>query len=418
MKKESASTNDLGSREVYDCRIYTFIGYSQQLRIRYIVLFFAFLLSSCRNGESGDLMEVMVDIGQTNTLLLSEITEEITSIKLELTDESMINPDMVIKVLLYDSLAFIAESKQLLIFDIKGKFVRSIGSKGQGPGEYVFIKDFTFDEENKTIYIINQGRQIISYDLNGNFLRELTLINQLQGQIFSIDYLNNDLFLFAESVVEKQNEEDEKIKCYRSVVYTINNELQFIDSCFVRDEYLNFSRQHGSSYYLTCKNSAIYLYYPELFSLIINQNPSISPQGPIKRALLDTLYRLDGNQLIPELKLKIKRNGQDYDGSKNIQLMNIYRSSRYIFVVYSIYFDVKIETRFIFCYDTETGIFYNSNKYKDEINNIEEELKTRPYRPIRPMLNDTEFFYYVHTHFNPDDLEEPNPTLYIGRLKK
>ena len=379
----------------------------------------AFLFFSCKNEKNGDLMEITFDIGQNTTIPLSEITEEITSIKLELTDESIFNSDMVSKVLLCDSLVFIAEPNQLLIFDIEGKFVCSIGSKGQGPGEYVSIKDFTFDEKNKIIYILNNGRQIIGYDLDGNFLKELTLISQSQngGQILSADYLNNELLLFTESIIEKQNEEN--LKCFHSVIYKVNNELQFVDSCFVRDEYWAFYRQYGSNYYLTCNNSAVYLYYQDLFSLAVNFIPALSEhKKSTKRVLLDTLYRFEGNQLIPELKLKIKRNGKDYDGSKNIQLSNIYRSSRYIFVMYSIYIEDKNTPRFIYCYDTKTGISYNSNKYKDEFNNIEEELKVQPHRPIRPICNDTEFFYYIHTHMDPEDLEEPNPTLYIGKLKK
>ena len=39
-------------------------------------------------------------------------------------------------------------------------------------------------------------------------------------------------------------------------------------------------------------------------------------------------------------------------------------------------------------------------------------------RPLRPMSNNTKLFYYLHTHIKPDALEEPNPTLYIGKLKK
>ena len=380
----------------------------------------AFLFYSCKNEENVDLMEITFDIGQNTTIPLSEITEEITSIKLELTDESVINPDIVKKVLLYDSLVFVTESEQLLIFDIEGKFIRSIGSKGQGPGEFVFIKDFTFDKKNKIIYIVNNSNQIISYDLNGNFLKVLTLTNLNNGQILSLDYLNNELLLFSESIIEKQNEENENLKCFHSIIYKVNNELQFVDSCFVRDEYWGISRGYGSNYFLTCNSSAVYLYYHDLFSLITNIAPSLSQhKKPDKRVLLDTLYRFEGNQLIPELKLKLKRNGKDYDGSKNIQISNIYRSSRYIFVMYSFVLDFNNSSLFIFCYDTKTGISYNSTKYKDDFNNIEKEiLNERQYRPIRPICNDTELLYYVHTHMNSEDLEEPNPTLYIGKLKK
>ena len=167
IEKESAITNASALEAI---NIIT--GDGKNVRIIYIVLFLVFMFYSCKNEEYGDLMEITFDIGKNNTITLSEITEEITSIKLELTDESMINSDMVSKVLLCDSIVFIAEPGQLLIFDIKGKFIRSIGSKGQGPGEFIFLKDFTFDEKNKIIYIIDQGLQIISYDFNGNFLKK------------------------------------------------------------------------------------------------------------------------------------------------------------------------------------------------------------------------------------------------------
>ena len=116
------------------------------------------------------------------------------------------------------------------------------------------------------------------------------------------------------------------------------------------------------------------------------------------------------------MKLKFKRNGRDFDGDKNVQLYKIYRSLRYIFAIYLTALDE--ESRFLFCYDTKTGISYNSLKYKDDLNNIEEMVMGRPPRPIRPVSNNTELFYYFHTHMKSNDLEEPNPTLYIGKLKK
>ena len=37
---------------------------------------------------------------------------------------------------------------------------------------------------------------------------------------------------------------------------------------------------------------------------------------------------------------------------------------------------------------------------------------------IHPLVTDSEIFYYWHTHMKPEDKEEPNPTLYIIKLKK
>jgi hypothetical protein len=51
-------------------------------------------------------------------------------------------------------------------------------------------------------------------------------------------------------------------------------------------------------------------------------------------------------------------------------------------------------------------------KYIDDIHQIEDPVR------IHPFNLDTEMFYYLHTHMKSDNLEEPNPTLYIGKLKK
>jgi len=132
------------------------------------ILISTLLLFSCSNVENSKLDEVTVDIDINLKLPLSEITEEISVIDLELTDESIINQDQILKVLLLDSLVFIAESEKMLVFDMKGRFVRSIGSIGRGPGEYINIKSFTIDEKNKIIHITDRST-IVSYDLNGNF---------------------------------------------------------------------------------------------------------------------------------------------------------------------------------------------------------------------------------------------------------
>jgi hypothetical protein len=123
------------------------------------------------------------------------------------------------------------------------------------------------------------------------------------------------------------------------------------------------------------------------------------------------LHRFENNRLIPELKLKFKNDGIDGSGNKFINLNKIYRSSRYVFSVYN--HVQKDYNRYFFCYDTKTGKGYHmQDGYTDDIHQIEGRVR------IRPFISDTEMFYYLHTHIGPDDLEEPNPTLYIGRLKK
>ena len=369
------------------------------------------LLFSCGNVENSELEEVVVDIGISCRLPLSEITEEITTIDLELTDESIINPDRILKVLLLDSLIFIAEMDKMLVFDLEGRFVRSIGSKGHGPGEYIGIKSFTVDEKNKIIYIIYYST-IIIYDLNGNFLKQITLQNNSNGgQILGLHCFNDELLLLVEFIREGQVENNNKLKCFHSVIYKMNDEIQFIDSCSIRDVYFEIPFLKGLlKEYLTYNNSNVYLYFPETYSLLVNFHPPLQDLGPVKRVSRDTLYRFENNLLIPELKFTFKRNGRNYETDKYIGLIEVYRSSRYIFAEYEIGTDLS--SHFYFCFDTETGISYNSKYSREELRGKDGK------RMIRPICNNTELFYYWHTHVKPGDVEEPNPTLYIGKLKK
>jgi hypothetical protein len=161
--------------------------------------------------------------------------------------------------------------------------------------------------------------------------------------------------------------------------------------------------------FIVKNGTSIYVYPNEVYS---------KWDAPNVKVLRDTLYRLEHNQLIPELKLKFRNDGFDGYGDKIIDLYNLYRSSRYIFAYYQYNpnnreRNTERAKRYHFCYDTKTGQGYNmQDGYKDDIHGIEERVF------IHPLSTDSEYFYYWYTHMNPNDLEEPNPTLYIGKLKK
>jgi hypothetical protein len=351
----------------------------------------AFLLFSCSKTKQGDLLEIPIDIDQNASLPLSEIAEEITAIELELTDESVINPDYIQRVIISENEVFIATLDRLFVFNKAGKFIRTIGSQGQGPGEYTKIHHLALDKKNKRLLITSYSGKIISYDLNGNFLKEKSLPDVF---IDDINYINDELLLLANNT-----NSDSKEVYSRATVYQLNDDFQFVDSCTVMDLF------QGSSFIsvlvnegLILKgNKSVYLYYGDFF---IRDNAA-------EKVLRDTLYRFDHNRLIPELKLKLKND----ESSKFIQLYNIYRSARYIFASY--HRNNNFTHEYYFCYDTKSGKGYNlQNKYTDDIHQIEDPIR------IRPFNLDTEMFYYLHTRTKPDDLEEPNPTLYIGKLKK
>ena len=361
------------------------------------------LLFSCGNEiKQDEIMEIPVDIHQNSSLTLSEIAEEIKVIDLELSDECPINIHHVRRIILFENIIIVVTREKIHLFDTNGKFIHSIGSKGQGPGEYVSIWNLAFDEKRKLLFV-NANPKILCYDLHGKFLKETSEIGQ-KGMIKDINYINNDLLVLTESM----GKQDAKGVFNQSMIYRLNEEFQIKDSCHIRDKYLEKIGFFYTifDYCILNKNSTILLYYPDLYFA--------DSQFQKEMVLRDTLYRMANNHLIPELRLKFKNNGIDSGGKRFIHIHSIYRSSRYIFAVFENSLENSaVQNIYHYCYDTKTGEGYNmKGGYTDDINKIDKQVI------IRPLNFDTEMFYYLHTNMKPDDLEEPNPTLYIGRLKK
>ena len=76
-----------------------------------------------------------------------------------------------------DQYVFVGETgAPLLCFDRStGKFLRNIGSVGQGPGEYSGSTDMEVDAEAKRIYFRASPTQYHCYDFEGKFLNTITL---------------------------------------------------------------------------------------------------------------------------------------------------------------------------------------------------------------------------------------------------
>jgi len=363
------------------------------------------LLFSCtRNAKDSEFLIVPVDIDSDVSLPLSTISEEIKAIELELTDESLINPDRIQQFHFLDDHIILYELDKILVFDMNGKFVRTIGSKGQGPGEYTRIEKFAVDEKTKRLIIVNSPR-IICYDLSGNFLFQSNFFFETGSKVvFDLIRLNDDMFIMADQFVGmNERGADAPGTFSQPKLYKVDDNFRITDSITYRKtfyESLMFYAHIWNNLILN-SNSNSYVYFPDYMG---GKKKASEP------SLQDTLYRFEKNKLIPDIKLQFKNDG--ISGSeKIIELGGIYRSTRFVFAVY-------INKSggaglFRFCYDIKTKMGYNMKSgFTDDINQIEKRIN------IRPFNSNTEMFYYWHTHMKPDDRDEPNPTLYIGKLKK
>ena len=75
------------------------------------------------------------------------------------------------------------------LFTRQGKFICRVGNIGQGPGEYDLIYDSQIDEANNRIYILPwTTKQILSYDLKGNYLGSIPLPYMVRKGKIKVDY--------------------------------------------------------------------------------------------------------------------------------------------------------------------------------------------------------------------------------------
>jgi hypothetical protein len=128
-------------------------------------------------------------VKETRTMPLSELVESCELIRFEDIDES-ISKAWVTTV----SEKYIGVRPRLnenfKLFDRSGKYLRDIGSIGQGPGEYkLFLTDEIIDDENELIYMVAiMENGVFVYNTSGRFIKKMEAPHRLNGpKIFLSD---------------------------------------------------------------------------------------------------------------------------------------------------------------------------------------------------------------------------------------
>ncbi|MDR1562432.1 MAG: 6-bladed beta-propeller [Dysgonamonadaceae bacterium] len=155
-------------------------------------------------------------------LLLSEFVDSIEFISLEFNENCMLREDEIKKVVCHKDHIFIIESQHsqcVYHFDKNGNFVNQIGRHGKGPDETVKLKDFSLDEENEIIYLLDDGKQkIMGYNFDGKMVADIK-ISQFASDF---EYQRGLFYIFCESVfgttdnykLKIRDKKGELLKCF------------------------------------------------------------------------------------------------------------------------------------------------------------------------------------------------------------
>ena len=148
---------------------------------RIFVLMVVLLMCSCSSKEHNNNMDIEVfDIESSSSDL--DIITQIDSISYVILDDSFEESvfSEISKCQIFNGCIYILDfekTKTVTVFDINGKYLHTLGKKGNGPGEFVCVFDFDVNESG--IYMLDRNlKKIMHYSLMGKFLEEFSYLNK------------------------------------------------------------------------------------------------------------------------------------------------------------------------------------------------------------------------------------------------
>lgn len=337
--------------------------------MKYTIFVFCLIsLFSCANVNKSDeenqnahLLQLDLDKSVVkDTLHVSSFIASAIPIILETNDENMIGFISAMQVT--DSCICILDggpggSGSLFVFNKRGQYLREIGRKGEGPGEYISIRDFTINEKGDLIFLVDDDSEKIAvYQFStGKFLRDINFADEKVGYR-SVQYNNNRLF--TDLTYYSKTEEGPML--YVLDEETGNIESSCLDIGIHNHGWLKPFSKGESNFY--CKNSGKpkYTHY-----------------------FMDTVMTVNGNSLEPYLVIKSKDWVKEHDVRVNknttsnaeedvyfkIQelpisflLQNYVEAERYIYFVYN-----KQQKFLTVIYDKKNDLVLHTERLIDDI---------------------------------------------------
>lgn len=134
------------------------------------------LLAGCSQKKADlECLTLSVDLSQS-TLRNEDVFSYAEVIPLETTDNSLLVYPWEImefenKLYIYD-----IHTQKVFLYDGSGKFIRTIGGKGQGPGEYAWIAAIALNKNQREFQILEPWGSFQNYTLEGDFLNKKTIL--------------------------------------------------------------------------------------------------------------------------------------------------------------------------------------------------------------------------------------------------
>lgn len=176
--------------------------------ISHSVIYLACLLWIISCGEAVQPALTEIDLGKAftskQTIAIEDISTEVRFVPLETKDDVLIK--YISKVLLTDDKIIVIHDNKCSLFDLSGRFIRTVGSKGQGPAEYLSMYDVNVTGD--LIMTFNESdHRLLTYKQNGEFVGAL----KLPTDVLDVCINGSTIYGFIPNMTGK---ETNRLKCF------------------------------------------------------------------------------------------------------------------------------------------------------------------------------------------------------------
>jgi hypothetical protein len=167
-------------------------------RVLFIIVVMSVVFPGCNNRERTQNAREILTIPQSVDTSFFKNVSGYELIRLEATNASSLLSH-ISKIRVFKDEIFILDIRQnkLVVFSKDGKFLRSIGRIGRGPGEYIRLTGFEIDHRTNELLLLDksEGKALI-YSMDGTFKKHVSFENLS----LNIARLGNGNFVLAYGV--------------------------------------------------------------------------------------------------------------------------------------------------------------------------------------------------------------------------